>query len=98
MGPNVLYAMSHVTFLYFPCVPMPLFIRPWRNCLQFFFIKGYVGLLQLLKWSCHTLFFSHVEPYVAIQGMFTNGNKIIVGYARTLKVCWVMIKTASKGQ
>ena len=26
------------------------------------FIKGHVGLLQLLKWPCHTSFFAHVEP------------------------------------
>ncbi len=28
------------------------------------FIKGRVGFLQLLKWPCHTSFFTHVEPYI----------------------------------
>ncbi len=27
------------------------------------FIKGHVGFVQLLKWQCRTLFFTHVEPY-----------------------------------
>ncbi len=26
------------------------------------FIKGYIGVLQLLKWPCRTSFFTHVEP------------------------------------
>ncbi len=31
------------------------------------FIKGHVGLLQLLMSSCRTSFFTHVEPYIYIH-------------------------------
>ncbi len=60
MGPNNLcYVTRH--FLFFPYVSIT-FYKTLRS-LSTAFIKGHVGLLQLLKWPCRTSFFTHVEPY-----------------------------------
>ncbi len=38
--------------------------------LSTFFIKPHVGLLQLLKWPCHTSLFTHVEPYHIVKHVY----------------------------
>ncbi len=55
---QIIYAMWHVTFYFFPMSPCHFFMRHWRH----FF-------LQLLKWPCRTSFFTHVEPSICLEGM-----------------------------
>ncbi len=66
MGPNNLcYVTGH--FLFSPYVLHVTFYKTLTS-LSTVFIKGHVGLLQLLKWLCRTSFFTHVEPYVCVGG------------------------------
>ena len=83
MGPdNLCYVTRHVSF--FPYVIMSLLYDLYVTFHSF--IKGYVGFLQLLKWPCHTSFFTHVEPYYCWQV-----QAYVIGYIQTceiaLKVC-----------
>ncbi len=54
MGPNNLCYVTH-HFLFFPYVPVTFYKT--LTSLSTFFIKGHVGLLQLLKWPCRTFVF-----------------------------------------
>ncbi len=40
--------------------------------LSIVFIKGHVGLLQLLKWPCRSSFFTHVEPFLFERHLLFN--------------------------
>ncbi len=40
------------------------------------FIKGHIGLLQFLKWPCHTLFLTHVEPYYSAVSVNSRVSKV----------------------
>ncbi len=57
---------SYVTrhFLLFSLCPHVTFYKSLMS-LPTVFVKGHIRFLQLLKWPCHTSFFTHVEPYIA---------------------------------
>ena len=63
MWVQIIYAMSHITY-YFSLCPHHVTFYKTLTSLPTVFIKAHVGLLHLLKWSCCTSFFTHVEPYV----------------------------------
>ena len=62
MGPNNLCHMS----LIFSFCPHVTFYKTLMS-LSTVFIKGQVGVLQLLKWPCRTWFLTHEEPYVGVR-------------------------------
>ncbi len=55
--------LCHTSLFIFPYVPNVTFYKTLAS-LSTVFIKGHVGFLQLLKWPCHTSFFTHVEAYL----------------------------------
>ncbi len=68
MGPdNLCYVTRHL--LFFPYVSHHVTFYKTLTSLSTVFIKGHVGFLQLLKWPCHTSFFTHVEPLGCQQGV-----------------------------
>ncbi len=67
MGPNKLMPCHTSLFIFSLCQHVTFY--KILTSLSTVFIKGHVGFLQLLKWPCHTLFFTHVEPYIG-EGIF----------------------------
>ncbi len=63
--------MSHVTSL----CPHVTFYKTLTS-LSTVFIKGHIELLQLLKWPCHTSFFTHIEPLRSI-GSDTQDKNLV---------------------
>ncbi len=75
MWVQIIYAMPHVTFYFFPMSPCHFLFFP-MSLSTVFFIKGHVGFLQLLKWPC----FTHVEPSTCIYNdpPLSNSDLILV--------------------
>ncbi len=75
---QIFYAMSHVTFILSLCRHVTFYKT--LTSLSTVFIKGHVGLLQLLKWPCRTSFFTHVEPYkVESVPLYFKSTELSVG-------------------